>query len=624
MNRRRRTSRKPSSRRGRPNADTTATSDPTLGALKLDVVFTVLHGPYGEDGTVQGLLEMAGLAYVGNGVLASAAGMDKAIMKRLFKSRGLPVCHWHDFVRSEWDQNRSALLQRIGTLGLPVFVKPANLGSSVGISKVKTQEELVPAIELALQFDRKVVVEAAVPRAREIECAVLGNDDPKTSVPGEVLPSREFYDYEAKYLDEGSRTVIPADLPPSTAAEVQRLAVEAFRAIDGAGLARVDFLMDGETGTIYLNEINTLPGFTNISMYSKMWEASGVAVQRACGPPHPIRDRAASGKAALENQRAVSAGLPSAECGVMRIVLVSALCTLNSALASAQPGITAAPQIARAYDLILDADFDQLNSTLPAVCPPAPIVACQGLEALGLWWRIQLDPDNRSLDAAFLSAANTAIAEAERFAAAEPSRAEAWFFVGAAYGVRAQFRVYRAERFAAARDGKQIKEALERALALDPGMHDAEFGIGMYRYYAGVAPTFFRFLRFLLLLPGGDREGGLAQLERASQLGLLVRGEAQFQIHVLYLWYEHKSKEALDIIRGLQQRYPHNPLFHQIEAEILDIYFHDHAGSLKASERLLALAASRSVFHADIAEKVARRNIAKQSIALKAPKPKVD
>jgi D-alanine-D-alanine ligase len=256
--------------------DATTTGDPALGRLKLDVVFPVLHGPYGEDGTIQGLLEMAGLAYVGNGVLASAAGMDKSIMKILFEGRGLPVCHWHDFVRPEWDRDRSAMLQRIATLGLPVFVKPANLGSSVGISKVKTHEELVPAIELALQFDRKVVVEAAVPRAREIECAILGNDDPATSVPGEILPSREFYDYEAKYLDEGSKTVIPADLPPATVAKVQRLAVEAFRAIDGAGLARVDFLMDGESGTIYLNEINTLPGFTNISMYSKMWEASGV------------------------------------------------------------------------------------------------------------------------------------------------------------------------------------------------------------------------------------------------------------------------------------------------------------------------------------------------------------
>jgi D-alanine-D-alanine ligase len=257
--------------------DTTATNDPALGAMKLDVVFPVLHGPYGEDGTIQGLLEMAGLAYVGNGVLASAAGMDKTIMKILFAGRGLPVCRSEAFVRPEWDRNRNAIVKQIGALGLPVFVKPANLGSSVGISKVKTQAELVPAIDLALQFDRKVIVEAAVPRAREIECAILGNDDPKTSVAGEILPSREFYDYEAKYLDEGSKTVIPADLPPATVAEVQRLAVAAFRAIDGAGLARVDFLMDGDTGRLYLNEINTLPGFTNISMYSKMWEASGVA-----------------------------------------------------------------------------------------------------------------------------------------------------------------------------------------------------------------------------------------------------------------------------------------------------------------------------------------------------------
>jgi hypothetical protein len=239
-----------------------------------------------------------------------------------------------------------------------------------------------------------------------------------------------------------------------------------------------------------------------------------------------------------------------------------------------------------------------------------------------VWWQIQLDPDSRTLDPAFLAAVNAAIAEAERFAAAEPKRAEAWFYLGAAYGVRAQFRVYRVERLAAARDGKRIKEALEKALAIDPAMHDAEFGIGMYRYYAGVAPAIFKFLRFLLLLPGGDREGGLAELERASQLGLLVRGEAQFQIHVLYLWYEHKSKEALAIIRALQQRYPHNPLFHQIEAEILDVYFHDHAGSLKASEKLLSLAQSRAVFRADIAEKIARRNIARQSIALQQPQRK--
>jgi D-alanine-D-alanine ligase len=259
---------------GQPPSSAT---DPALNALNLDVVFPVLHGPYGEDGTVQGLFEIAGIAYVGNGVLASAAGMDKAVMKTLFEGRGLNAGEWQAFTRPEWDRDRGRVLKHLERLGLPLFVKPANLGSSVGITKVKTAGEVVPAIETALAFDRKVIVEAAVPRAREIECAVLGNDDPKTSVPGEIIPSREFYDYEAKYLDEGSKTVIPAKLPVETAAEVQRLSVEAFRAVDASGLARVDFLVDGNTGAIYLNEINTMPGFTNISMYSKMWEASGVS-----------------------------------------------------------------------------------------------------------------------------------------------------------------------------------------------------------------------------------------------------------------------------------------------------------------------------------------------------------
>jgi D-alanine-D-alanine ligase len=262
-------------RAGGAKAQAAGANDPALAALNLDAVFPILHGPYGEDGTVQGLLELANIPYVGPGVLASAAGMDKAVMKVLFAARGLPVCDWHGFVRREWDRDRASVLTAIKKLGLPVFVKPANLGSSVGISKVKTPDELVPAIETALSFDRKVVVEAAVPDAREIECAVLGNDDPTTSLPGEVIPSREFYDYEAKYLDEGSKTVIPANLPAATVAEVQRLSVEAFRAIDAAGLARVDFLLARGTGTIYVNEINTMPGFTTISMYSKMWEASG-------------------------------------------------------------------------------------------------------------------------------------------------------------------------------------------------------------------------------------------------------------------------------------------------------------------------------------------------------------
>jgi tetratricopeptide (TPR) repeat protein len=281
-----------------------------------------------------------------------------------------------------------------------------------------------------------------------------------------------------------------------------------------------------------------------------------------------------------------------------------------------QRGITAANVVAKAYDAILDADFERLKSELPSTCGPAPRVACLGLEALSLWWQIQLDPESRRLDTTFLSKVNAAIAEAERMTKAEPDRAEAWFYLGAAYGVRAQFRVHRVERLAAARDGKRIKESLEHALALDPGMHDAEFGIGMYRYYADVAPAFFRFLRVLLLLPGGDRVDGLRQLERAASRGQLVRGEAQYQIQILYLWYEKKWRQALVIVRALQDRYPRNPLFHQIEAEILDVYFHDAAASLKASEQLLALSRSRSVNRPEIASTVARLNIAKQLIAL--------
>lgn len=301
--------------------------------------------------------------------------------------------------------------------------------------------------------------------------------------------------------------------------------------------------------------------------------------------------------------------------------LFSALCILHSALpASAQPqartGITAATVVAHAYDLILNADFDGLAKALPSTCPPAPPVACIGLEALSLWWQIQLDPDSKALDAAFLAKVNAAIAEAERMTQANPDRSEAWFYLGAAYGVRAQFRVHRVERLAAARDGKRIKASLERALAIDPAMHDAEFGIGMYRYYADIAPAFFRFLRLLLLLPGGDREDGLRQLERAAARGVLVRGEAQYQIHILYLWYEKKWPQALDLIRDLQQRYPRNPLLRQIEAEILDKYFHDAAASLAASEQLLALAKTGAVERADIADVVARLNIAQQSIAL--------
>ena len=250
---------------------------PAITGLALDVVFPVLHGPYGEDGTVQGLLELANIPYVGAGVLSSAVGMDKAVAKQVFAARGLPQANYLVVLRKEWEAAQADITANVAsTLGYPVFVKPANLGSSVGISKAKREADLAAAIDVAAEFDRKIVIEAAVPNAREIEIAVLGNDSPDVSVPGEVIPSREFYDYQSKYLDADSQTIIPADLSASVTADVKRLAIEVFRAVDCAGMARVDFLMDGVTGKLYVNEINTIPGFTTISMYSKMWAASGM------------------------------------------------------------------------------------------------------------------------------------------------------------------------------------------------------------------------------------------------------------------------------------------------------------------------------------------------------------
>jgi D-alanine-D-alanine ligase len=275
----------------RPGGDTILAIDPrteTAGlqtaqvtGIGLDVIFPVLHGPCGEDGTVQGLLELANVPYVGAGVLASAVGMDKAMMKVVFAAQGLPVAASVVVKRRDWVQRPSAAVDGImARFALPVFVKPANLGSSVGISKAKDRAGVEAALALAAEFDRKILVEEAVPHAREIECAVLGNDAPEASVPGEIIPSREFYDYEAKYLDEGSKAVIPADLPGDVAATVSRLSIEAFKAVDAAGMARVDFLMNGQTGAIFVNEINTIPGFTTISMYAKLWEASGLPYAR--------------------------------------------------------------------------------------------------------------------------------------------------------------------------------------------------------------------------------------------------------------------------------------------------------------------------------------------------------
>jgi len=246
--------------------------------LGLDVVFPVLHGHFGEDGTVQGLLELANVPYVGAGVLASAVGMDKAFMKLAFAARGLPISGYRVANSLDWRAYREAELDRVAALGYPVFVKPANLGSSVGISKAKTRDELATAMDLAFEFDRKVVVEEAVPNAREIEVGVLGNDDPQASVAGEIIPApgHEFYDYEAKYLDGGSTPHIPAALDEPQAAEIRRLAVEAFRAVECAGMARVDFLLSRDSGLLYVNEVNTIPGFTTISMFSQLWGATGV------------------------------------------------------------------------------------------------------------------------------------------------------------------------------------------------------------------------------------------------------------------------------------------------------------------------------------------------------------
>ena len=263
-------------------SDATALRRAADRAINVDVIFPVLHGTFGEDGTIQGLLELADIPYVGAGVLGSAAGMDKDIMKSLFRAAGLPIVKHVTILRSDWDADPKKTEKIIDrSLKYPVFVKPANLGSSVGISKARTKKELGPAIYEAAKFDRKIVIEQGVggakQKAREIECSVLGNDRPQASVPGEIVPIKEFYDYAAKYLDEGSELIIPAKLTKPETKKVQELAMRAFQAVDCAGLARVDFLMDPKTRKLFVNEINTMPGFTAISMYPKLWAATGLS-----------------------------------------------------------------------------------------------------------------------------------------------------------------------------------------------------------------------------------------------------------------------------------------------------------------------------------------------------------
>jgi D-alanine-D-alanine ligase len=255
----------------------------TFGGFTLDIIFPVLHGTFGEDGTIQGLFELADIPYVGSGVLGSSVGMDKDVMKRLFAAADLPIVKHLSVLRTEWESSPRKIVAQIeSALKYPLFVKPANLGSSVGISKAHNRSELGPALTLAAKYDRKLVIEQGVggakKKARELEVAVLGNDAPRASVVGEIIPGKEFYDYEDKYLSEGSQPVIPAKITKAESREIRALAVEAFKACDLSGLARVDFLMepDGKK-RIFLNEVNTMPGFTKISMYPKLWEANGVS-----------------------------------------------------------------------------------------------------------------------------------------------------------------------------------------------------------------------------------------------------------------------------------------------------------------------------------------------------------
>lgn len=249
------------------------------GVQSVDVMFPLLHGTFGEDGTIQGLFEIANVPYVGAGVLASAAGMDKVIMKKLFAQAGIPQCMYRYFTRKQWEKDANYHTMEIEiSLGYPCFVKPANLGSSVGISKARNREELIAAIELALRYDRKVIVEEFID-AREIEVSVLGNDEPKASVPGEITSSSEFYDYQAKYINGNSAMMIPANIPAELAEELRTLAVRAFQAIDGSGLSRVDFFVCKQDSQIMINEVNTMPGFTPFSMYPLMWRETGLSYQ---------------------------------------------------------------------------------------------------------------------------------------------------------------------------------------------------------------------------------------------------------------------------------------------------------------------------------------------------------
>ena len=303
----------------------------------------------------------------------------------------------------------------------------------------------------------------------------------------------------------------------------------------------------------------------------------------------------------------------SARLAVFAAAFAAAVGPLGATQSTSLRGVDG---LARAYDTILDARFDQVEPALKRACGPAPQEACDVLHATALWWRILLDPENRSLDSAFNAAVERAITASEAWTTRAPRDAEAWFYLGGAYAARVQWRVLREEKLAAARDGKRIRDALEEAIALDPALNDAYFGMGMYKYYAAVAPAVARFLRFLLLLPGGDRDEGLREMLRARNKGQLLQGEADYQLHIIYLWYERQTERALQLLRGLHDQYPGNPLFLAQIAEIQDTYQHDISASLATWRSLLAAARERRVNASALAEAQARLGMAKQLEAI--------
>jgi tetratricopeptide (TPR) repeat protein len=299
----------------------------------------------------------------------------------------------------------------------------------------------------------------------------------------------------------------------------------------------------------------------------------------------------------------------------MRLIALAAITSLIAAGADAQTGLTAAPQLGRVYDAILDARFDEVPGLLTETCGPvatakAPPEACQLLDVVGLWWQIQLDPKNPVHDKTFTTRANAAIAAIEAWTGREPKRAEAWFYLGGAYGARAQWRVLREERLAAARDGKRIKNALEQAVALDPSLQDAYVGIGLYHYYADVAPAALRILRWILLLPGGDRVEGMREMLRARSGGQLLQSEADYQLHLIYLWYEKQPQRALELLRGLRERHPANPLFPQLVADVQDVYLHDLPATRQTWQSLVEAAQARRVAEPAMTEAAARLGLA--------------